>query len=125
MILDTNAISALFVGDEDLAQVLAVSPRHHLPVIVLGEYRYGLKRSRHRARLESLLEQLEHESDILSIDAGTAVIYADVREQLRQRGSPIPENDVWIAALAVQHHQPVVSQDEHFDWITGLRRIGW
>lgn len=125
MILDTNAISALFAGNDSLARVLAASPRHQVPVIVLGEYRYGLKRSRHQERLENLLDQLEHESDVLTIDAGTAAIYAEVREQLRQRGTPLPENDVWIAALVLQHRQPLVSQDTHFDSVTGLQRIGW
>jgi tRNA(fMet)-specific endonuclease VapC len=125
VILDTNAVSALFIGDKRLARVLAISPWHHLPVIVLGEYRYGLKRSRHRRSLEELLEQLELESEVLTVDTGTAVVYAEVRDQLRQRGTPLPENDIWIAALAFQHHQPIVSQDEHFDLVAGLHRLSW
>jgi len=125
MILDTNAVSALFVGDKNLARILAGPPRHQLPVVVLGEYRYGLKRSRHQKALEGLLDQLERESDILPVEADTATIYADVRDQLRRRGTPLPENDVWIAALALQYNQPVVTQDQHFDLVSGLRRIGW
>ncbi|HTS18456.1 MAG TPA: type II toxin-antitoxin system VapC family toxin [Verrucomicrobiae bacterium] len=125
MILDTNAVSALFVGDNNLARVLSGSPRHQLPVIVLGEYRYGLKRSRHPKALESLLDQLERESDVLPIDADTAAVYADVRDQLRRRGTPLPENDVWIAALALQYDQPIISQDQHFDLVPRLRRLGW
>jgi tRNA(fMet)-specific endonuclease VapC len=125
MILDTNAVSALFIGDNHLARVLAGSPRHQLPVIVLGEYRYGLKRSRHQKALETLLDQLEHESDVLSVEADTATIYAEVRDQLRRRSTPLPENDVWIAALALQYNQPIATQDKHFDFVSGLRRIGW
>ncbi len=100
MILDTNAVSALFAGDEDVASVLDGAVRHHVPAIVLGEYRYGLKRSRKRRSLQSLLDLLERESIVLVVDAATATHYADVRDALRKQGRPIPENDVWIAALA-------------------------
>jgi predicted nucleic acid-binding protein len=55
----------------------------------------------------------------------TAQHYAEVRDELRRRGRPIPENDVWIAALAREHAQPVVSRDEHFDHVVGIRRVGW
>ena len=125
MILDTNAVSAILAGDEDIAPVLDGAVRHHLPAIVVGEYRYGLKRSRKMRVLEALLEQLERESIVLVVDGGTAKHYADVRDALRRRGRPIPENDVWIAALAVQHRQPIVSQDAHFDAVEGVKRISW
>jgi predicted nucleic acid-binding protein len=125
VILDTNAVSALFVGDPALEKILSGEPRHQLPVIVVGEYRYGLLRSRHRGHLEGLLETLIRESIILPVDEATAETYSRVRDELRQRGKPIPENDLWIAALARQHHQPVVSRDGHFDDVPDLRRIAW
>ncbi len=125
MILDTNAVSALFAGDPALSEVLATDSRHHLPVIVLGEYRYGLLRSRHRDHLQQLLVTLARESIVLTVDAATAEAYADVREELRRKGRPIPENDLWIAALARQHTLPVVSRDDHFDAVSGLRRVSW
>lgn len=125
MILDTNAVSALFIGDPALGEILAGGERHHLPVIVIGEYRYGLLRSRFRSHLEGLLEILIRESFILPVDEATAETYSHVREELRQKGRPIPENDLWIAALALQHRQPVVSRDGHFDEIPGLQRVVW
>ena len=125
MILDTNAVSALFVGDPALGEVLAGEPRHHLPVIVIGEYRYGLLGSRHRGHLERLLETLIRESVLLLVDDATAEAYSHVRDALRRKGRPIPENDIWIAALARQHHQPVVSRDDHFDYVPDLRRVTW
>lgn len=125
MILDTNAVSALFAGDTDLEQVLMGSERHHLPVIVLGEYHYGLIRSKHRDRLLILLDALARESIVLQVDRRTAEAYAGIREKLRQAGRPIPENDVWISALALQHAEPVVSRDPHFDDVPGVERIGW
>lgn len=125
MILDTNAVSALLAGEPALEQVLSARRRHHLPVVVIGEYRYGLLRSRYRSRLEPLLEMLIRESMVLPVDAATATAYSLVREDLRLAGRPIPENDVWIAALARQHGEPVVSRDEHFDHVPGLRRLAW
>ena len=125
MILDTNAISALLAGDDHVAEVLDGTVRHHLPAIVLGEYRYGLQRSRKRGDIEPWLEQLERESIVLSVDRATAKHYAEVREALRKKGRPIPENDVWIAALAAQHSQAIVSKDAHFDEVDIVRRISW
>ncbi|MGH9362023.1 MAG: type II toxin-antitoxin system VapC family toxin [Thermoanaerobaculia bacterium] len=125
MILDTNAVSALLVGDPALEEVLKANERHHLPVIVIGEYRYGLLASRHRVRLQRLLETLIRESIVLPIDEATAEAYAQVRGELRRRGQQIPENDIWIAALAQQHSQAVASRDTHFDQVPGLRRIAW
>ena len=125
MILDTNAVSALLAGDEALGDLLAVRLRHHLPVIVIGEYRFGLLRSRYRERLGPLFAALIQESIVLLVDPVTAEIYSQVREELRSSGRPIPENDVWIAALARQHQQPVVSRDDHFDAVRGLVHLRW
>ena len=125
MILDTNAVSALFAGEPSLAEVLAPVDEPHLPVIVIGEYRYGLRRSRSHRRLETLLETLIRDSVVLPVDEETARCYAEVRDELRARGRPIPENDVWIAALARQHGLPVITRDEHFDHVDGLSRLPW
>lgn len=125
MILDTNAVSALLKGDSALGEVLAAQERHHLPVVAIGEYRYGLCRSRHRDHLQKLLESLIQESIVLLIDEATAEAYSRVRDELRRKGRPIPENDIWIAALAWQHQLPVVSRDGHFDDVPDLRRLTW
>ena len=125
MILDTNAVSALLDGDKALEMALAVADRHHLPAVALGEYRFGLKNSRKRQALESLLDELEAESFPLVLDSASARHYADIRSELKSAGHPIPENDIWIAALARQHSLPIVSRDLHFDGISGVRRIGW
>ena len=125
MILDTNAVSALFVGDAGIERVLAVAIRHQLPVVVIGEYRYGLLRSAHRFALQVLLDRLIQESYVLGIDRTTAEIYAQTRNGLRELGRPIPENDIWIGALALQHLLPIVSRDQHFDAIPGVERKSW
>jgi predicted nucleic acid-binding protein len=125
VILDTNAVSALLAGDPALGEVLGEDERHHLPVIVIGEYRYGLLGSRFRVHLQGLLETLVRESFVLRVDEVTAETYSHVRDELLRKGRPIPENDIWIAALARQHRQPVISRDGHFDYVSDLRRIAW
>jgi tRNA(fMet)-specific endonuclease VapC len=125
VILDTNAVSALLAGDVALGEVLGEEERHHLPVIVIGEYRYGLLGSRFRDHLQGLLATLIRESFVLLVDETTAETYSQVRNDLRRKGRPIPENDIWIAALARQHDQPLVSRDGHFDDVPDLRRVAW
>jgi len=125
VILDTNALSALFAGNSSIAEALQGEDRHHLPVIVIGEYRYGLVRSRDRSRLGRFLELLTHQFVVLPVDIGTTTHYAAVREELRRQGRPIPENDLWVAALARQHDLPIVTRDDHFDEISGLHRVTW
>ena len=125
MILDTNAVSALLAGDSALGRVLAVTNKHHLPLTVTGEYLFGLMASNKRGALEPIFEQLETESIILFPNRETAVHYAEIRHALRQLGTPIPENDVWIAALAVQHSLQIVSRDPHFDHVHDVQRIAW
>ena len=125
MILDTNAVSALFGGDTKLKTVLISAARHHLPVIVSGEYRFGLLGSKKNKDLERLLIILERESFVLNVDTETTKYYAAIRQRLRIAGTPIPENDIWIAALARQFNLPIVSKDRHFDMVEGLQRRGW
>ena len=125
MILDTNAISALISGDPQLESVLEAALRHHLPVIALGEYKFGLRASRYRREIEPLLDRLEQESHVLAVTTATAQVYADIRHELKIAGHPIPENDIWIAAIARQHNLPVVSRDEHLQWVKGITVVGW
>lgn len=126
MILDANAVSALLTGrNAALQRVLSAAERHHLPLPVIAEYQYGLLRLPRPRRLQSLFRRLEAESIILYPDRVTADLYAAIRHDLRKRGRPIPENDIWIAALARQFELEVVSQDSHFDEVSDLRRVGW
>jgi tRNA(fMet)-specific endonuclease VapC len=125
LILDTNALSAFFAGDRSLDVFLAESGRQHLPTVVIGEYRFGLIRSRLRDHLQERLSGLISDSIVLPIELNTTIHYARVRDELNRQGTPIPENDVWIAALARQHGLPVVSRDGHFDRVPGVIRLGW
>jgi tRNA(fMet)-specific endonuclease VapC len=125
MILDTNGLSAMADGDPGVAPILQQAAEIALPVIALGEYRYGIRQSRHRARYERWLNEVVTTCRVLSVDESTAAVYADIRGELKRAGRPIPGNDLWIAALARQHSLPLLSRDQHFDLVTGLTRIRW
>ena len=125
MILDTNALSAFADGTPGVGECLRTEARAAIPVIVLGEFRYGIAASRHRAAYEAWLDENLALFEVLSITEATALAYARVRVSLKKLGRPIPANDVWIASLAVQHRLPILSRDADFDRVPGLRRVTW
>ena len=93
--------------------------------MVLGEFRYGIAQSRYRAHYERWLLQYLPEFRVLDIDERTTIPYSAIRAELKKAGSPIPANDVWIAALCRQHSLPLISRDQHFDSVPGIRRLAW
>ena len=125
MILDTNALSAFADGEPEVGDALRMQSRAAIPAIVLGEFRYGIAGSRLRSEYEAWLEATLPAFDVLVVDEGTARAYAGLRVALKRSGRPIPANDAWIAALALQHGLPVLTRDEHFDAVPGLERRGW
>ena len=125
MILDTNALSAFVDGDAGVGDVLRRQVRAAIPVVVLGEFRYGIAASRQRASYEAWLDSNLLHFDVLSVTDETAIAYAALRVTLKRSGRPIPANDAWIASLALQHRLPVLSRDEHFDVVPGLNRTSW
>jgi tRNA(fMet)-specific endonuclease VapC len=125
VILDTNGLSAVADGDSALEPILRKATQIAVPVIVLGEYRYGIRQSRDCLRYARWLEESIRNYRILAVDEETAERYAAIHDELKRMGRPIPANDLWIAALARQHALPLLSRDQHFDSVPGLRRLGW
>jgi tRNA(fMet)-specific endonuclease VapC len=125
LILDTNALSAFVDGDAAVGEILRLQARAAIPVIVLGEFRYGIAQSRYRRTYEAWLESQLRHFDVLAVTDATAVTYAALRVALKKAGRPIPANDAWIAALALQHRLVVLSRDQHFDAVPGLERKSW
>jgi tRNA(fMet)-specific endonuclease VapC len=125
MILDTNGLSALAEGELRLEPILRKATQIAVPVVVLGEYRYGIQQSRERQRYEHWLVEYLPKFRVLNVDEQTTTSYAAVRGELKRAGTPIPSNDIWIAALCRQYSLPVLSRDRHFDLVPGLRRIDW
>jgi tRNA(fMet)-specific endonuclease VapC len=125
LILDTNALSAFADGDTSVRRELIRSSEMLLPSIVLGEFRFGIYQSKHRNDYEQWLNEVIFFARLLIVDAETSAHYAEIRLQLKKAGSPIPSNDVWIAALCRQHNFPILSRDKHFDRVEGIVRCGW
>lgn len=125
MILDTNALSAVVEGDPVLAPLLQSAAQIAIPVIVLGEYRYGISHSRNRRQYEEWLTEYLRSFRILEVEERTTIPYGAVRSELKKAGTPIPSNDVWIAALCRQHALRLLSRDRHFDLVPGIQRVNW
>ena len=125
MILDTNALSALLNKDAALLETIQESRELALPVIVLGEFRFGIGISRHRDQYEAWLRRDLSLFRVLPVVEETSIYYAGIRSELKASGSPIPANDAWIAALARQHRMSIVSRDRHFDKVKNIERLGW
>jgi predicted nucleic acid-binding protein len=125
LILDTNALSAFVDGEPAVGTLLGRSLRAAIPVIVLGEFRYGIADSRHRKTYEAWLDHHLRRFELLEVTAETTLPYAELRTALKRKGQPVPANDAWIAALAIQHGLPLLSRDRHFDAVPGVQRIDW
>jgi tRNA(fMet)-specific endonuclease VapC len=125
LILDTKALSAIADGQPGATAQFLKAGQVFIPVIVLGEYRFGIALSNRRKKYEEWLANALLACDALEIDEATSACYAEVRLELRRAGTPIPTNDLWIAALCRQHALPILSQDRHFDLVRGLRRLSW
>ncbi|MCW5983531.1 MAG: type II toxin-antitoxin system VapC family toxin [Bryobacteraceae bacterium] len=125
MILDTNALSAAADGEPGALARLAEATVVALPVIVLGEYRFGFAESRKRVEYERWLVRFVATCLVLDVTERTTVQYAELRSELKRAGTPIPANDAWIAALCREHALPILTRDGHFDLVKGLRRLSW
>ena len=125
MILDTNALSAAADGEPVALKIVASAESLAVPVIVLGEYRFGIAQSRYRKDYEHWLREWIAAVKVLEVDERTTHHYATIGLELKKTGKPIPTNDLWIAALCRQHSLTLLSKDRHFDVVAGLRRIDW
>jgi tRNA(fMet)-specific endonuclease VapC len=125
MILDTNALSAFADNDRALLKVLPLDRPWHLPVVVIGEYRVGLKSSREQKKRELWLNELISLVTVLPVTESTTPYYARVRHELTTLNRKIPPNDSWIAALALEHDLPILSRDAHFEIVPKVRRMSW
>ena len=121
--LDTSVAIAVLAGQA--GTLASQSPEEFLlPVPVIGELRYGALNSRRSAENLVEVERLVSRCRVLDITVATAAVYARLRLGLKEKGRPIPENDLWIAALCVEHQMPLVTFDGHFDEIEELERRG-
>ncbi len=124
-LLDTNIVIAIFAGDRAVLDPLGQSNDIFLPTIVLGELYYGARKSTHIDANISRIDELAASSALLGCDIDTSRHYGAIKNDLRAKGRPIPENDIWIAAVAQQHGLTLVSRDKHFNEVDGLSLQVW
>ena len=125
MILDTNAISALADGDAEMIRQVERAEKIYVSVVSAGEYLCGIRRSKFRRVLEKWLESLLEKAELINLDARILPGYAAICQELKVAGTPIPANDVWIAAQARLHGLRILSRDRHFDRVQGVERVDW
>lgn len=121
-LLDTNAYSALARGDEETLATIRVADELLLSVVVIGELRYGFQYSRQKQQNEAALTEFARRPFVVTVPVSevTADRYARIAGSLRRKGTPIPQNDVWIAAQTMEHGANLLSFDKHFLNVDGL-----
>jgi tRNA(fMet)-specific endonuclease VapC len=124
-LLDTSILIALFADESLVKEKLAQASEVFIPSIAVGELYYGAWKSQRRQENIAQVDELVAESVVLSCDVGAARWYGEVKNVLRLKGRPIPENDLWIAAIAMEHDLVVATQDAHFEEIDNLKVERW
>jgi tRNA(fMet)-specific endonuclease VapC len=124
-LLDTNIVIALFADDTAVKDNLAKAEEVFVPSVAIGELCFGARRSwRVKENLERIDEFVAN-SVVLGCDAETARRYGEIKNTLWIKGHPIPENDIWIAAIARQHDLTLTTRDTHFSEIENLKVTTW
>ena len=122
ILLDTNAYVAFKQGQPDAVEIVQRATHLALSSTVLGEllagFAVGSREAKNRAELQQFLAS--DRVHILLVDDSTAAYYATIYRLLRNKGRPIPTNDMWIAASALQHGYALFSYDSHFEHVDGL-----
>jgi tRNA(fMet)-specific endonuclease VapC len=124
-LLDTNVVIAFFVGDSDVHSKFASADKVAIPSIVLGELYFGAEKSEQMQQNVARADNFAREIGVLACDAGTARWYGSITNRLKLRGRPIPDNDIWIAAVALQHNLVLVTRDAHFNEVQDLKLERW
>ena len=122
--LDTNRITDLFRGDVELAEQLSTAEEVWIPLFALGEIKAGFQGGKQQPRNEGLLNRLLSKPTVgvLLPSRETAEHYARIFVQLKRAGTPVPDNDLWIAALVLQHDLVLITRDRHFERIPQVIR---
>lgn len=122
ILLDTNAYTAFKRGQSEAIHIINHAPIIGLSAIVLGElwggFAAGTREKQNKAALNAFLNA--NGVTVIQIDAATAEQYADIYQKLKSQGTPIPTNDMWLAATALQHNLALFTYDKHFQTIPEL-----
>jgi tRNA(fMet)-specific endonuclease VapC len=123
--LDSNRYTDLCRGDTALQGLLERAEQISMPFVVIAELRAGFAAGERAAQNEAVLQRflLKRRVSVLHSTDATTRCYANLYRQLRQQGTPIPTNDLWIAALVVEHSLVLCSRDKHFQHLPQLQQV--
>jgi tRNA(fMet)-specific endonuclease VapC len=124
-LLDTNIIIGLFADEVLVKSSLAQADEVFIPSIAIGELCYGARKSRRAQENLIKIDELVANSTVLGCDAETARRYGEIKNKLRLKGRPLPENDIWIAALTFQYGLTLATRDAHFQEVENLQTAAW
>ena len=110
-------------ADPAIATKLKAANELYMPLTVLGEILYGIKRSGNNIRAREQWQKFSQTVVLLMPDEATAAAYADIKDHLASKGRPIPDNDMWIAATAKSHDLTLYCRDQHFEELKEMMTI--
>lgn len=120
LILDTSVVVEHLRNNESVTETFLASEELFLPWVVLGELHHGASKSENPAKKLAALDSFMKSVFMLWPTEDTCAAYGSVRTELQKQGTPIPENDVWIAATAKQRGMTLYTQDQHFKQVPGI-----
>ena len=121
--IDTNIAINILNNTGNTVRSIYSYDMVYLPIPVIGELRYGAYHSTKVSENLVKIDALEMRCTVIEIDSQVADIYGSIRAELAHAGSPVPENDIWIAACCLRLELPLISDDSHFDAVKSLRII--
>ncbi len=124
-LLDTSVVIALFAGETGIKDHFVEADQVFVPVVVLGELYFGAQKSGRPLDNLSRIDNFTASCAVLGCDGDTARRCGQIKHALRLKGRPIPKNDIWIGATALQHDLTLVTRDVHFDEVDSLTLARW
>jgi|ERR1017187_1286714 tRNA(fMet)-specific endonuclease VapC len=124
-LLDTNIVIALLEGDDTVLSHLDQAPEVFLPAVAVGELFFGAAKSGRPSENTAKVERFAADRSIVPCDLDVAREYGRLKQRLREKGRPLPENGIWIAATAIHHGMVLVSRDHHFQEVEDLDIEDW
>lgn len=125
LLLDTSVVIRHFRREPPVTERMDAADALFLPAVVLGELYHGAFRGRQREKELRWIQELLPAVTVLGITSKTAELFGQIGAELALAGTPIPTNDVWVAALAREHGLPVATDDAHFARVRGLTVFPW
>ena len=122
VLLDTSAYVGFKVGVKEVVEIIATAQRIFFSPVVLGELMFGFRNgTRFKQNMEELDQFLQHDAvELIQIGRTTADRYSRIASYLKMQGTPIPTNDIWIAAQTMECGAELITSDKHFEKVAGL-----